>query len=321
MERKNLVTTAASAKDINLGRDGWLFLVGGGSNVLDYYVKEEGFPDATVARWTDLLAARRERCRALGVTYAHMIAPDKLTVYHDKFDGELPYRLRTPAYAIPQAARAAGIADSIVDILPYFMSQKATYKLFWQTDTHWTFEGCFSAYQMLCSQLGIEPNSDILDGKVSTASLILDLGAKLDPPVREEFQIRSFISNARRVAVNGIVAFKERMSRQNDIRLHVGSNVVFCNHRPTAADKVVVLFGDSYAEYRTHLLTGMLAETFRELHFVWSMSLDWSYIERVKPDIVITESAERLAGLVPKDDFDLERYTVRRLAPLMDECQ
>ena len=62
----------------------------------------------------------------------------------------------------------------------------------------------------------------------------------------------------------------------------------------------------------------MLAESFSEVHFVWSASLDWSYIERVRPDILLFELAERFLARLPKDDFDVtvagQRGTGGRLA-------
>jgi alginate O-acetyltransferase complex protein AlgJ len=311
-------TAFASEEEVHRGGDGWLFLVGGSNQVLNYYQTPDAFPEATVQEWLALLRDRRERCRGLGATYVHLIAPEKLTVYHDKFNGELPYLSQTPALRLPAAALDAGLADVVVDVLPYFMQQKANYKLFWQTDTHWTFQGCLCAYQILCSHLGVMPAATIQGSRaVPRGPLVLDLGAKLSPPVAEEFETVSVLNAARRVAVNPLVAYKERTQRENEAGLHVGSNVVFCNNRVDAIDKTVVLFGDSFAEYRPHLFTGMLAETFRETHFVWSTSVDWSYVERFKPDLLITEAAERFASVVPTDDFDLDRHVVQTLAPLM----
>jgi hypothetical protein len=69
----------------------------------------------------------------------------------------------------------------------------------------------------------------------------------------------------------------------------------------------VVLFGTSFSEYRTHLLTGMLAETVSELHFVWSTSIDFDYVEREKPDILIAEIAERFIPTCPSNNFSIEQ--------------
>jgi alginate O-acetyltransferase complex protein AlgJ len=304
-------------EDVRRGKDGWLFLVGGSNRVLDFFTLPEAFPDSMVQAWVALLRRRRDRCAAKGMQYLHMFAPEKLSVYFDKFDGDLPYRERTPIVSVAKAARAAGVGDAIVDVLPFMLQQKADNKLFFQTDTHWTFEGCLCALQVLCAQLGVTISPTIIQGKRLRGQLALDLGAKLSPPIKEEFVLVSFLTSARRVAVNSMVAFKELTKRENDGGLHVGSNVVYCNHRPGVVDKTVVLFGDSFAEYRSHLLTGMLAETFREVHFVWSTNIDWNYVDRVKPDILLTEASERFALQVPNDEFDLDKFVVRRLAPMM----
>jgi hypothetical protein len=126
------------------------------------------------------------------------------------------------------------------------------------------------------------------------------------------------LRKARRVAVNPIVAYKERHALTNDAGLHRGSNVVFVNDSAGVHPARIVLFGDSFSEYRPHLLMGMLAETFREIHFIWSLGIDWTYVRRFEPDFVITEATERFMHFVPADDFDLDAHVISTLAPLMD---
>lgn len=319
-QRRAPARTRASGRpdeDVHRGRDGWLFLVGGSNRALDFFTRPNAFPEEAVQAWMRLLQARQDRAAALGAEYLHLVVPEKLSVYHDRYDGRLPYRARSPAMRLPAAAEAAGIGRAMLDVLPYMLRQKELYQLYWRTDTHWTFEGCLSAFQLLCARLGCEIGPAIARARMDSTELALDLGARLDPPVRELFTSASFLASARRVAVNPLVAFKERQGRENDGGLHVGSNVVYCNARPDAVARTVVLFGDSFAEYRPHLLTGMLAETFREVHFIWSAGIDWHYVERVRPDILLTEGAERFALQVPDDDFDLDALVVRRLAPLI----
>lgn len=305
------------AQQVHRGRDGWLFLTGGSNHALAYYTRADAFTDAMVRDWTALLQDRARRCRELGITYVHMIVPEKLTIYFDKFAGDLPFRSRSPALRLPQAARAAGLERELVDLVPDFLRRKRRHQLFWKTDTHWTFEGCLVGYRVLCDHLDLKPNAAITRGGSEGHSLLLDLGGQLGPPVAERFVAGEFIRNARRVSANPIVSWKERHGRENDGHLHVGSSVVFCNFDPRAVGKCVLLFGDSFSEYRPHLLTGMLAETVRELHFVWSSNVDWNHVRRVRPDILVTQFAERFAARVPADDFDLDRTVIRSLAPLI----
>jgi hypothetical protein len=57
-------------------------------------------------------------------------------------------------------------------------------------------------------------------------------------------------------------------------------------------------------------------ETFCELHFIWSTNLDWAYLQYVRPDIVISEEAERFMCLMPTDRFELSVYVANRLGQL-----
>lgn len=77
------------------------------------------------------------------------------------------------------------------------------------------------------------------------------------------------------------------------------------NDRPDARPETVMLFGNSFSEFRPHQLTAMLSETFRNVHFIWSTGLDWDLIERIRPNIVITEIAERFMSTLPKDDLNV----------------
>ena len=60
-----------------------------------------------------------------------------------------------------------------------------------------------------------------------------------------------------------------------------------------------MLFADSYGHHtsapHTGSLTPLLADTFREVHVLWSTSIDWGYIARVKPDFVVAEIADRVS--------------------------
>jgi alginate O-acetyltransferase complex protein AlgJ len=94
--------------------------------------------------------------------------------------------------------------------------------------------------------------------------------------------------------------------------MHVGSHVAFSNAAPGAAPLKILNFGDSYASQRADALTGMLAETARAVEFIWSSNLDWRYIARTRPDVVIHEIVERLMTVLPKDNLNLRWVLARQ---------
>ena len=149
----------------------------------------------------------------------------------------------------------------------------------------------------------------------------MDLGEKLREKPRERLDRFMLQRDAKRVEVGPMLAAYEAQGR--DREAHVGAHVVYRNEADGADPRRLVLFGDSCAHFDPFLLTGLLAESFREVHFVWSANLDWAYIERVRPDILLFELAERFLARLPKDDFDVavagQRGTGGRLAQVDGE--
>ncbi len=130
-----------------------------------------------------------------------------------------------------------------------------------------------------------------------------DLGEKLPARPVETAMHGKIDYEARRVFASPLVEAYEAAGRAID--LHVGAHVRFRNDSPDADPRTVVLFGDSYAHFAPIMLTGLVAETFREVHFVWSSSIDWSYVAAVKPDLLLFEIAERFLVRLPDDSFDV----------------
>jgi hypothetical protein len=200
------------------------------------------------------------------------------------------------------------LEHTYVDVRGPLRAMRGAVPMYWKTDSHWTPEGAYVAYEQLCLRLGITPRRDLLERPEVTADIPLDLGAAVVPRLTETFRMRSHVLEARRVFANEVVTFKEGTGRDNDAGLHVGSRVVYENGTPRAAPLRVMLFGDSFAEYRPTLLTGLLAETVERLDFVWSAEVDWDLVAAERPDVVVSELAERFHTTIPVDDgFALQR--------------
>jgi alginate O-acetyltransferase complex protein AlgJ len=310
------LTVAAEAQErefgseIGEGRDGWLFLRLGTNRVIRFFTEPGYFSTTDVERWCDLLAARTKRVSELGARYVHFIVPDKLTVYRDYYLGPLScYDLR-PSRAIPLALRRRGLSHVYVDVTLQLIAERHTRLLFYKTDTHWTPFGAFIAYQLLCKALGVEELSFselVCREYVST----FDLGGKLDPQVQET----GFHFN---VPNSGALIFANELSTYFDDQ-HIyhnqrGRQYVYRNDRLSGAKKLV-LFGDSFSAAFSFL--PLLSRTFYEVHFFWSASVDFRYLEEVKPDFVVTEIAERFVKVLPDDQLDIREFARQRYAALV----
>lgn len=304
--------------DIHVGRDGWLFLAGGSNRPFDYLTGIETVPPETGSGWYTVLTDRRDRLAP--IPYIHLIVPNKETIYSEQAGISPDERDRGPLGSILgqlTADQRTDIEGVLLDPRHYMRSLAAEHQLYWKVDSHWSPVGCFAAYQLLCSRLSADPLRDLLSRPFTQGTLAMDLGGRLRPPLEEAVRFYDFCTHAKRVGANELVEMKEDDPGLVEDGLHVGSQVAF--HNDEAPDqRRLLLFGDSFAEYRTSLLTGMLAETFRDVYFVWSSSVDHAIVERVCPDVVCTELAERFHLIVPSDGLDLDAYAASRVQDVLD---
>ena len=68
------------------GKDGWLFLTGGTNEVADQYRRIRSM-DRVLRGWRRQILRRIGRARSFGARYLHLVVPEKLSVYEDRFDG------------------------------------------------------------------------------------------------------------------------------------------------------------------------------------------------------------------------------------------
>ncbi len=303
---------------VHVGRDGWLFLTAGSNNVVGQFSRSR-LMARRVRGWKRLVIARVRGCERLGSRYLHVIVPEKLTVYDHKLDGlavkvrlSPALRLRRALFWHRRARRAC------LDLVGAFRAVRDARDLYYRTDSHWSFEGCETAYRLICDACGAAPK-DLHNAPHAWLERAGDLGAKLIPPQSEPWPIRQVQRDAVRVHASPIVALRERTGRADT--LHVGSHVIYRNDAPGTDPRKVVLFGDSYAHFAPIMLTALIAETFAEVHFIWSSSLDWGYLERVRPDLVIGQVAERFMFQMPDDRFDLDAYAAERFGPELAEAE
>jgi len=306
-----MMLNALQHDPVHVGKDGWLFLVEGSNSVINMYKRHSSFTTELAHEWRLLLQERSRRLREMDIQYLFLPAPEKLTVMHQHYDGNIANIQGSPIHSMVN--NHIKDVPCLVNVLPYFEKQSANNNSYWKTDTHWSFWGCFAAYQLLCSRMGIPSRPELLQYPFDEGDVLFDLGAKLADPVREKARFYKLIQTAERVYANPMVRFKENNQLVNEGSLHVGSHVVYRNNSEHVAKKKVILFGDSFSEYRPHLLTGMLAETVSELHFIWNARLDYEYIDLIKPDIVINELAERFMVEVPKDDLCIQAFSNNRM--------
>jgi len=300
------------ATPVHQGEDGWLFLRTGANNVEKFYTVKNHLTDAEIEQWCLILRKRKQNLTTRGISYFHMIAPDKITVYADRYGCYLPYYNLRPSLILPSALADIGFFELYIDLSCPLMLQRDSSLLYWKTDTHWTYFGAVIAAQEICRALNVIV-PDFSKGVFHENTATLDLGSKIEPPISEAVNCFEFSNPAKLIFENCLVAQSAAESPKYRAGLLHGSHVVYRNENAPNSQKVA-LFGDSYCEVGQSLLTGLLAQTFREVHFFWSNSIDYGYIAEIKPDIVLSELAERFVKRIPDDERDLRSFAVTRHA-------
>lgn len=286
------------ASTVHVGRDGWLFLVGGTNSVLTQY-RYLSWHWWRIRSWARLIKQRSARAQALGIRCVQTIVPEKLSIYDDRTDGLRYDPARSPARRL--AHRLMGLGG-FVDLVAPLRAARDEAKLYRLTDTHWSYDGCYVAYRALMRACGAIPPPDIGDRPRFTHEAVWDLGEKLPERPVETVTQWTLDRNAVRAWASPRVEAYEAAGRGSE--LHVGAHVIYRNASPDADPRTLMLFGDSCAQFTRTLLTGFLAESFAEMHFIWSSSIDWDHVARVRPDILMFEMAERFMARIPVDDFD-----------------
>ncbi len=303
----------ASLADVHEGRDGWLFLTGGTNRVLAQYGRP-GVSRRLLWRWRRIIADRVRTCARLNATYIHAVAPEKLTVYGDRAPELALDPARAPVRRLARWLTASRGARAFVDLDAAFRAARQGDgdgpPLYLRTDSHWTLHGSEVAYRAILSRMGVAPRADFEARRSGgTVRFSGDLGHKLAPIRHEQAPVTTFATGARRIYANDLLTELEAQGR--GIAAHLGAHAVFRNDDPGADPRRLVIFGDSFCQHTSHspvaTLTALLADTFAEVHFLWSTSIDWHYLERVRPDFVLGEIAERFMIDLPPRSFRIER--------------
>ena len=304
--------------DVQIGLDGWLFLKGGSNDVIRYYTDPEYFHNEHLDRWVDLLSSREKYFTDQKIKYLHLVAPEKISVFPEKYGEILPHFDRHPLARLECALRDRSQLEILVNPLKLLREKNGNIETYYRTDTHWTIWGAYQAYLLTCERLSVEPAINFSNERIGRWPGTFDLGEKLSPQLSEDHMYIAPSGNFKQKFINDIGRLHVQSQEDNSlVPMHHGIHVIFENNSTKACDRTVVIFGDSFSDYRPSTFTSLMAETFREVHFIWSNDIDFDYIKNTKVDIVISEIAERFMRSIPTDHYDVFRFSAERMESFM----
>lgn len=274
-----------------VGRNGFLFLKGGTNSVESQYAAETTLPPS-VARWAALVRGRAACCAERGAAFRQLIIPEKQSVLGEFY----PTPVDRPT---PQLMALEGALENFLPMyLPLAEGMRALHKgegisPYRRVDSHFSYFGALHVVRCVLTSLAandvLPPTPDLEE-----RSLGGDLGSKfgfgsllervLMPDPGWEFTRR---------APTVVESYRPEQG-------HTGTTMRWRAAAPLI-DQRLVVFGNSFFE-RGASPTGLswwFSRIFREVTFVWSAPVDFSRVDRERPDIVIAQTIERFLGSVP----------------------
>ncbi|MDT8291793.1 hypothetical protein RQ846_18940 [Roseomonas mucosa] len=272
--------------EVLIGGRGELFLARGAHSVLQFARGAVTPNAASVANMKANLDSRRERADKAGTRYMHLVAPEKYQLYRDDFPIQNPKSL---AHFYMEAG-CKGISYPVEELAGGDEDRS-----YFRTDTHWAAHGLMRVALLIGARAGI-PQDRLNRAREEMLAALApapeeffgDLGRKLVPP-RGEVQLLLRPSHSLASEENGIGHDYTRPV--NDGRLIVTNSL-----HPEAAGTVLI-FGDSYLFHALSYLSYLFCRSV----FCRTRFYHDEMVVMAKPDIVVTQAAERYLGFVHAD--------------------
>ena len=268
----------ANADKFLVGRNNWLFLNNDSNNVIAQVTGNLAFNAGDLRAWRILLDLRRAWAESRGARYAFIIAPNKECVYSEMLPDGLSVSESRPVRHL--------LADldeyrSVRPIYPIdaLIAAKETRHTYPMGDTHWNWYGAWLAYLELAKNLNLTPINE---------DQVVFYDAQRPGDLSEKLGHADLVTRAK------IRNNKASLVSNNKIAAH-GNLLVFENEDRSLPR--AVLFRDSFSAQ----LTDYLSQHFSRLVAVWQPHFDFSILNEEKPDIIISEQAERFLIRVPDD--------------------
>jgi hypothetical protein len=286
----------SSSDVVTIGKDGWLFYAG--EQIVDDYRRVRPFDDDELARWADLLVARRDWLRARGIPFLLFIVPNQQTIYPEMMPDWMT-RARAPS-RLEQLVRYVKTRTDldVLDLQPLLVAGKARDLVYYKTDSHWNQAGGFLAYREIEKWMAakfprwrVRPDASFR--RIETpgwhGGLTYLLG---EPTLFDEPRLEILPVEPDGVTSDGLPLPRdetadawtrhklvERASRDGEIRC-------------------AVFFRDSMMAAPMQFLS----RHFRRSVLAWTRVFDPEVVEREHPDVVVEEFAERfLMEPIPVD--------------------
>jgi hypothetical protein len=227
----------------------------------------------------------------LGVQYLHFILPEKSSIEVDHFPVPLPGP--TPFYVAVNAVGSQVLGPSYIDTAAEMASWPEEER-FLQVDSHLNAKGSWRLSDRIMAAVGASAPTVQDWVQVLTGG---DLGA--------HFPALTFLQRSLHPGSLDIARYAGRLHLIEEARPTYGGHQGWTAHwrLSDAPDPRRVLLVAGSTMGVGHLpenLTYWFARTFSEVRFIWNSEIDWAEVARFAPDLLVTQTRERLIVVAPR---------------------
>jgi hypothetical protein len=282
--RREAETVSQSGAVIR-GFAGHLFIADGGNQWEQQLVGHLRLTEVALAIWAAALSSRLARAADLRVRLVHVVIPEKQLVlpgFRWRTDCAPDLSLRPLLHIQAAAARCP-----ILYPVEALRQAAAWCEVHWRGNSHWCASGCvIAARDILRALLDAEPDFEPAFSLERTAfrhDLLTHFPE--DQAVEEVIRLREA----------GKRVFDNMMFAQTG---HYGGSHYITRNLDAPVRESLIIFGDSNSCDMG--LAAALSAVFMDVHFVWSKTVNWDYVQEMKARFVVWESAERFL-ITPPD--------------------
>jgi SAM-dependent methyltransferase len=295
--------TVSSDERAIAGADGFLFVNRGSNSTLRQFRGLAQLSAEALAEWEEAVDLRASGAASLGAALALLIVPDKLAAVPRPFSEPLPTSGPRPVQQLREA-----LPGSFLYPAEGLRAAAEGGEVAYRTDSHLSLHGARVVYAAAMEGLGFAPEPAALAAEPREVFRSSALGRSFSPPL---YDVQEVMDPSPRAAVE---------SNETEVGLHRG--IVRVSRNPDAPlRRKLVVIGDSYCfPWRSGQLGCLLERSFAETHFLWTaMGWDRAYLEAVRPDCILLESAERFLIRPPEPETMIEPRGVRVIQRPLEE--
>ena len=270
------------------GKNGWHFLGDSNSNVVKMSRGISVFNKDEIAVIKNNIEGISKKMKSLNIHYYLAIAPNKHSVHGDSLFA-FNYMGET---CLKQVIKETSKCHILISDLGEDFKNKNG-RLFLKNDSHWNDQGAYYGYLNLLSKIKKDfPEVKILSmNELEKSTSISEKGdlIKLLDIEAEELRINFTVKNPQSVK-------QDYSTLEVPPVFNAQPNIYEMRYSSPVNDLKVVVFRDSFSE----ALIPFLRESFGETVFVWRYQIEWDFLLREKPDLVIHQLVERNIGLLKR---------------------